>query len=202
MSRFIVARHGSVPVSKQWIGTTRRGTTDMSRLRNVQIMQSATIYRTPRRRPDQRALVELAPQTVFAAVEHGSAWTNEWSKDVHGRICLQEPSEAPGQFARRIGFELMRLSAAPFEPHGVVIQVLAPGIADAQIEARCAIAKALVRCFANADVAVVLLCGERASGDERAHALAIAEGLSDGRRGKEVVVRFFDAAVGIRAGAA
>jgi len=102
----------------------------------------------------------------------------------------QAASEPPADFARRVGSELACLCGRRIPAHGLVVLSLAPGLSSKQIEARCAISTALLRCFAQSDVVVVLACNLGASRDERAHALALAEGLCEGRTGRSVLVRF------------
>jgi hypothetical protein len=143
-----------------------------------------------------RKLALAWPKTgiIFAALEHGSTWASNRTGLLDGRVVTQTSREPAAEFARRVGYELVRLRDHGIPDRGSAVLSLAAGLNSKQIEARCAICTALLRCFAQSDVVVVLACEPRASRDERAHALALAEGLCEGRVGRRVLVRFSNAA--------
>jgi hypothetical protein len=131
---------------------------------------------------------------IFAAVEHTSTGATNRDGTLREYVVAQAASEPAADFARRVGFELVRLRDRGIPDRGVAVLSLAAGLSSKQIEARCAICTALLRCFAQSEVVVVLVCDVRASRDERAHALALAEGLCEGRVGRRVLVRFSNVA--------
>jgi hypothetical protein len=90
--------------------------------------------------------------------------------------------------------ELARLRDRGIPDRGIAVLSLAAGRSNKPLEARCAICTALLRCFAQSDVIAVLASELRASRDERAHTLALAEGLYEGRVGRSVLVRFSNVA--------
>jgi hypothetical protein len=123
-------------------------------------------------------------------VEHGSLWANDLSGVLDGRVVVQTAGEPASDFARRVGRAFTRLREHPSPARGIAVLSLAPGVSTKQIEARCAISTALLRYFQQSDAVVLLACNQCASADERAHALALAEGLCEGRLGRTVLVRF------------
>jgi hypothetical protein len=149
----------------------------------------------------ERRLTSLTPSAlawpksriIFAAVEYGSSWANDRGGMLGGYVVTQTAGESAGNFARRVGYQLARLRDRRIPARGIALLSLASGLSSKQIEARCAISTAILRCFAQSDVVVVLACDLCASRDERAHALALAEGLCEGRSGRSVLVRFSNA---------
>jgi len=141
--------------------------------------------RTPSSAPNRTQL-----GVIFAAVEHGSLWATDLSVILDGRVVVQTADEPASDFARRVGRALTRLREHPSQARGIAVLSLAPGLTTKQIEARCAITTALLRRFQHSEAVVVLACNQSASRDERAHALALAEGLCEGRLGRSVLVRF------------
>jgi hypothetical protein len=125
---------------------------------------------------------------VCAVVEYGSQKPSlDPSKGV---LLMQAAEESSGSFARRVSNELTKLQTRALPDRTVATLSLASGVSDTQLEARCAIGAAISRCFAGSETAIVLMCDARATRDERAHALALVEGLSDGFKEREVVVQF------------
>jgi hypothetical protein len=127
---------------------------------------------------------------VFAAVEHGAGWAIDDEASIDALVLRQDAREPTRDFAQRASRELMRLSGLPVRRDSLALLSLAAGISAEQVAARCAIAAALLRCFAQSDIVVMLACDAQASRGERAHAMALAEGLSEGRLGRSVLVRF------------
>jgi hypothetical protein len=151
----------------------------------------------PKRAPTALASAQTraGSSIIFAALEHGSTWATDPNSKVDGHVVLQAATERGNDFARRVGRELVRarMCPRPIPEHGIAVLSLASGVSSGQVEARCTICTAFLRCFVQTSVVVVLACDRRASRDERAHALALAEGLCEGRAGRGVVVRFLNA---------
>jgi hypothetical protein len=138
--------------------------------------------------PSRRASRQSHARLVCAVVEYGSQRPSV--DPAQGVLLLQAEAESSGAFARRVGTELTKLQTRAPAGDTVAMLSLARGVSDTQIEARCAIGAAISRCFAGSDTAIVLLCDARATRDERAHALALVEGLSEGFKGRNVVAQF------------
>ena len=156
-------------------------------------------------RPKQ-ALTNFSPsaaawpksRVIFAAVEHTATGATNRNGSLREYVVAQAASEPAPDFARRVGFELVRLRDRDIPDRGVAVLSLAAGLSSKQIEARCAICTTLLECFAQSEVVVLLVCDARASRDERAHALALAEGLCEGRVGRRALVRFSNVAGELR----
>ena len=127
-------------------------------------------------------------RVVCAVVEYGS---QKPSLDPsQGVLLMQAAEERSGSFARRVGNELAKLQTRELPGDTVALLSLARGVSDTQLEARCAIGAAISRCFAGSETVIVLMCDAQATRDERAHALALVEGLSEGFKGRDVSVQF------------
>jgi hypothetical protein len=126
-------------------------------------------------------------RVIFAAAEHASTGATNPNGMLRDHVVAQAASNPAADFARRVGYARLRDRGIP--DHGVAVLSLAAGLSSTQIEARCAIRTALLRGFAQSEVVVVLACELRTTRDERAHALALAEGLREGRVGRRVLVR-------------
>ena len=126
---------------------------------------------------------------VFAAIERGSTWAHPLGSAFANAV-LQRHRETPRQFARRVARVLSQIEhpSAPACP--LVVLAIAHGTPAERLEARCSISTAFLRHFADATMALVLACNRNASRDERAHALALAQGLREGQRAGSVVVSF------------
>jgi hypothetical protein len=136
----------------------------------------------------QERSVCVVPTILFAAIERRSSRFN--TVESGGPFVVQQSNEAPGDFARRVRDYLRQMPEHRTRNAGEALLFLGPGFDAAVIEARCQVALAVLRRFAHTPVSVVLICDERASADARAHVMALAEGLTEGSPGREVVVRF------------
>jgi hypothetical protein len=132
--------------------------------------------------------VYVVPPILFAAIERRSSRFNTFESG--GPFVVQQRNETPGDFARRVRDYLREMPEQSARNAGEALLFLGPGFDAALIEARCQVALAVMRRFAHTPVSVVLICDERASADARAHIMALAEGLTEGSSGREVVVRF------------
>ncbi len=148
-------------------------------------------------RPPRPSSAQLDQKVVFAALEYGAAWPIDAGVSCAWPPLRQLSSESAGDFAKRVGRELTGLCGRRFPGGSIAALSLASGITSEQISARCAIGAGLLRCFAQSDIVFLLTCDARASRDERAHVLALAEGLSEGQIGRRVLVRFSNLSHGL-----
>lgn len=130
---------------------------------------------------------EFEEVVVFAALERGSNWVKPIGQ-THAHVIHQDAGEPSKEFARRAIRALTNDSRARVLTRLTLILGLACGTRTDQLEARCAIGTALLRCFSDAQFELVLVCNRDASGDEQAQALALAEGLSEGKHARRVSV--------------
>jgi hypothetical protein len=156
---------------------------------SIRIQRSTLISRSdsPRRGSRPKHTTQLEETLFFAALEHGTTWTTA-ACPAHAHFVHQDAGETPKEFARRV----VRVLANGVPPRAsaalTLVFALACGTRLDQLEARCSIATALLRHCLDAEFELVLLCNRDSSSDERAHALALAEGLCEGQRARSVSV--------------
>jgi hypothetical protein len=155
---------------------------------SIRIQRSALVSRNddPRRGARLKHATQLEETLFFAAVERGSTWANA-AGPPQPHVVHQDSAETPREFARRV-VRVLANGGPPRASTLTLVFAFACGTRLDQLEARCSIATALIRHCLDAQLELVLLCNRDASSDERAHALALAEGLSEGQRARSVSV--------------
>jgi hypothetical protein len=130
------------------------------------------------------------PGLVFGALEAGAPCldTLEIGGAAQAQVLVQAANESPTEFARRVTRSIAGLSVRRTRAQGIAVLSVAPGADSEQTAARCSIALALLRRFAN--VNIVLARGDDASSDERMELMALADSLVTGSPGRSVVARF------------
>ena len=120
-------------------------------------------------------------EVVLVALEYGGRWRAEFapSADVDLIMVIQVAGEDPLTFARRFIDKVSSVVARGLEVTSAVLAV-APDVDARHLEARCAVARTLLRILRRGPRPQLhLLEPDAAPPDCRAHLLAIAEGLTE-----------------------
>lgn len=121
------------------------------------------------------------PQVMFVAVEYGGQW-RVGLRPVAGvdlMLIVQLAGEDPLAFARRVLGKVVNAVARGSDVTSAVLAI-APIFDVRRLEARCAIARTLLRAFRRgSNSELYLVEPEHATPDCRPHLLAIAEGLTE-----------------------
>ena len=120
-------------------------------------------------------------EVMLVALEYGGQWRPDLAPRSEADLIMviQVAGEDPLQFARRFLDKVLTLIARGSEVTSAVMAV-APTIDARRLEARCAIARTLLRVFRpGSQGQLCLIEPSKAPADCRAHLLAIAEGLSE-----------------------
>ena len=121
------------------------------------------------------------PEVMLVAIEYGGQWQTDLvpRPGVDLVMVVQVAEEDPLLFARRLLDKVLDLVARGSEVTSAVLAV-APSFGARHLEARCTIARTLLRVFRpGSKCQLRLLEPRKASLDCRAHLLAIAEGLTE-----------------------